>query len=107
MTVKVGDGIWDSKDDVHWGSSFVIWCMEQTDYEGTDNAGAWSWNPWGRKTSAPKKGCISLVQKSNRSIRHVAFYDHKSGGNVYYLDGNQSDSVCIQKYKKSTIREYR
>lgn len=94
------------KDETHWCSSFVNWCLEKAGYEGTDSAWARSWNNWGRKLSHPQVGCIAVFKRGSNS-GHVGFYLGETGSTIRLLGGNQSDAVSIINHPKSKLLSYR
>ncbi len=96
----------DANDETAWCSAFVNWCVERSGFEGTDSAWARGWLNWGKKTTAPKRGCI-VVFKRNVSSGHVAFYISETATHIKVLGGNQSNQVNISNYPKSRFLGYR
>ena len=97
-----------NEDETAWCSSFVNWCMEKSNYEGTDSALARSWLNWGRELSTPRRGCIVVFQRPpNSSWGHVGFYISQSGNKIQLLGGNQSHEVNISGQDKSNLLSYR
>jgi len=96
---------YSSNDETAWCSAFVNWSVEKSGYEGTDSAWARSWHNWGRKLKTPRRGCIVVFRRGNGG--HVGFYLGETKTKIKVLSGNQSDSVCYQKYKKSDLLSYR
>lgn len=96
---------YNANDETYWCSAFVNWCVERSGFEGTDSAWARSWNNWGKALETPRRGCIVVFRRGSGG--HVGFYIGEDGKNINVLGGNQSDSVCYQKYKKADLMSYR
>lgn len=99
-------------DEISWCSSFVNWCIEKSGIDGTDNAGARSWEGWGKSISKPVPGCIAVLwRQSPESWKgHVAFYvgEHEQNNKyILLLGGNQGDSVCVAAYEKRRVLSFR
>lgn len=95
-------------DETPWCSSFVNWCVEQSNYEGTDSAMARSWNSWGKELSTPRRGCIVVFKRPpNPNSGHVGFYIDDNSSSVIVLGGNQSDEVNISPQNKKNLLSYR
>ncbi len=93
-----------SKDETHWCSAFVNWCVEKAGYAGTDSAWARGWGGWGKSVEIPERGCIAVFERGSGG--HVGFYIGDTEKEIEVLGGNQSDSVCIKKYPKSRLLSY-
>jgi uncharacterized protein (TIGR02594 family) len=94
-------------DEVAWCSSFVNWCLEEVNIEGTDSAAAASWLTWGQKSNDPAYGAITVLYNRHKppdsptSGNHVGFLISSDEAHYTLLGGNQSDSVCIKNFAKT------
>jgi uncharacterized protein (TIGR02594 family) len=97
-----------TEDSVPWCSSFVNWCMKQSDIKGTGSAAARSWLSWGKKLDAPRNGCIAVLKRGNSPTNgHVAFYVGEGGSTIRLLGGNQGDQVKVSAFPKTMVLSYR
>jgi len=94
------------EDEIPWCASFVSWCLESAGVASTHSAWARSYLKWGKELKEPEYGCIVVFSRGKTS-GHVAFYVSSTKDYITVLGGNQSDSVCISKYKKSDLLGYR
>lgn len=95
-------------DSVAWCSAFVSWCLETCGIKSTRSAAARSYLSWGKRINEPTIGCIVVFQRGNSSWQgHVGFVVGWDKTNISCLSGNQSDSVCIQKYPRSKVLGFR
>jgi|GEM_PF-283692 len=97
-----------SRDETHWCSAFVNWCMEQAGISGTNSALALSWLNWqdGVKLSQPRPGCVAVFVREGGG--HVGFYyGPKDHNTIFLLGGNQSDAVNVKSYPLAGLRGYR
>ena len=97
------------EDEVPWCSSFVNWCMEQSDTHGSENAGARSWEKWGTTLSEPKLGAVSVFWRGTKSSGkgHVGFFVKATSAGVSVLGGNQGNQVSVDTYPKERLLSYR
>ena len=97
------------EDSVPWCSSFVNWCITQAGIQGTNKANARSWLSWGKSIKEkPEIGCVVVFSRgSNPASGHVAFFLRETEKYVEVLGGNQGDCVCVSKFSKSTLLDYR
>jgi uncharacterized protein (TIGR02594 family) len=97
------------ENEIPWCSSFVNWCMEQSDIKGTDSAKARSWEKWGKKLSKPKRGAVAVFWRESKSSGkgHVGFFVEENSTHVSVLGGNQGDRVSVDKYPKARLLSYR
>jgi len=101
-SLKAGD------DEVAWCSSFVNWVMKQAGIEGSNSAAARSWLGWGLKLSQPRYGAIVVFKRGSSAWQgHVAFYLDSDETHITVLGGNQSNRVCVAKYPKRDLLQYR
>jgi uncharacterized protein (TIGR02594 family) len=99
-----------SNDETAWCSSFVNWCMQQAQVDGTNHAGARSWANWGVRLTEPRIGCVAVFKRhvpGNPGAGHVAFFLERRGARIHVLGGNQSNSVCIGNYPAADLIGYR
>ncbi len=97
-----------NKDETHWCSSFVNWCIEKNHYEGTDSPRARDWENWGAELTSPRRGCIVVLKRGNNpSTGHVGFYMGETEKEIKVLGGNQDDEVKIKQYPKEKLIGYR
>lgn len=97
------------EDEVHWCSSFVNWCIEQSDISGTNSALARSWEKWGQRLSGPQTGAVAVFWRKSKSsgLGHVGFFVEESASSVSVLGGNQGDRVSIAPQSKERLLGYR
>lgn len=95
------------RDETPWCSAFVNWCVEQSDYAGTNRAWARSWLKWGTGIAVPTPGCI-VVLKRGFGGGHVGFYRSlATPTRINILGGNQRNRICVQSYPVSRVLGYR
>lgn len=99
---------------MHWCSAFVNHVMITSGYRGTKSLAARSWHRWGKKINKAEVdhffGAIAVFtrpSKSNPNAGHVGFYVGESKHSYLILGGNQNDSVCVKKYRKSRLLSFR
>lgn len=100
---------WVKDDSISWCAAFVAFCLESTGITSTRLLNARSYLKWGKSTTLPKLGDITVLWRISptSSFGHVAFFIRKQGNYVWLLGGNQSDQVMIQKYPLSQVLDYR
>lgn len=96
-------------DETPWCSSFMNACaIMGGGFPGTRSAAAISWETYGTQVPLEKaqEGDIVVFKRKdsrNPNARHVAFFKQRyvEGGKLIIecLGGNQSNSVCVAKYK--------
>lgn len=97
-----------SEDEVSWCAAFVGWCLLKAGYTSTRNALARSYLKWGVPLSAPRFGCVVVFRRGNNpTYGHVAFVQKFDANYVWCLGGNQSDSVKISRFPRSSVVGYR
>lgn len=95
------------RDEVHWCSSFVNFCVEKAGLRGTRSAMARSWLKWGRGIERPRPGCIVVLRRGRPPSGHVGFYIKEENNRIFLLGGNQGDRVCIVSFPKWDVLGYR
>lgn len=96
-------------DETPWCSAFVNWCFQQVQQAGSGKGNARSWMGWGKPTTNPKPGTVTVFWRGSRDgwQGHVAFYLGEVGGAVIVLGGNQGDRVSVTAYSKERLLGYR
>jgi uncharacterized protein (TIGR02594 family) len=97
------------EDEVPWCSSFVNWCMEQSETKGSESAGARSWERWGMTLAEPKLGAVAVFWRGTKSSGkgHVGFFVKETSSRVSVLGGNQGNQVSVDTYPKERLLSYR
>lgn len=95
-----------SPDEVPWCSSFVNWCIERVQRQGTNSAAARSWDKWGKATKAAY-GAVATVPRTGGSGRHVFFVAGFTRTHVFGLGGNQANAVNVAVYRRPTLTALR
>lgn len=94
-------------DEVAWCSCFANWCVQRAGGRGTRSAMARSWLNWGLESDG-QIGDIVVLKRGNSAWQgHVGFLVKKDLLNIQVLGGNQSNTVNIQSYPKSSVLGYR
>lgn len=94
------------RDETHWCSAFVNYCVEQAGMKGTRSARAQSWHDpkWGQDvTASPQEGDIVIFKRFEKGKEvggHVGFFVSELGDQIKVLGGNQSDRVRYSNYPK-------
>ena len=97
-----------SNDETPWCSAFACWVMKKAGIQGTRSALARSWVNWGYSLQGPKFGAIVVISRGNNpSQGHVGFVSRFDADTVWILGGNQSDSVNVTPFKRSSVIAYR
>lgn len=97
-----------SEDEVSWCAAFVGWVMIQAGYTSTRSALARSYLTWGTPLSAPQYGAIVVFRRGNNpTFGHVAFVQKFDANYVWCIGGNQSDSVKVSRFRRSSVLGYR
>ncbi|MCH2045214.1 MAG: TIGR02594 family protein [Saprospiraceae bacterium] len=94
-----------SSDEPAWCASFTSWCLSKAGVSNPRDPGVIQWKGWGEKIDKPFYGCIGII-KTGSAWGHIGFIVGVEGGNVLMLGGNQSNSVKISKYSKSSVTQY-
>lgn len=97
-----------SEDEVSWCASFVGWCLIKAGYTSTKSALARSYATWGSPLSAPQFGAVVVFRRGNNpTFGHVGFVQKFDANYIYCLGGNQSDSVKISRFPRSSVLAFR
>lgn len=94
-------------DEVPWCSAFVCWVLKTSGYANTNSAMARSYLNYGEKLSKPEYGCIVILKRGSFPNGHVGFYNSETATHIEILGGNQGDKVCLSKFKKEDVLDYR
>ncbi len=96
---------WVKDDETAWCAAFVGSCLEKAGIRSTRKLNARSYLEFGTETKTPKLGDIVIFWRGSKTSwqGHVGFYLNEHKGYIYTLGGNQSDSVCVQKYPKERL----
>lgn len=96
------------QDETPWCSSFVNWCISQSNHKGTNSAWARSWLNFGVETDEPRLGCIVVLKRGSSPTKgHVGFYKQSSSGLISLLGGNQGNRVKVSRFEKNRLLSYR
>ncbi|EHJ9376190.1 TIGR02594 family protein [Salmonella enterica] len=97
-----------SEDEVSWCASFVGWVLIQAGYTSTRSALARSYLQWGSPLSEPRYGAVVVFRRGNNpTFGHVAFVQKFDANYVWCIGGNQSDSVKVSRFSRSSVLGYR
>ncbi|AIX13063.1 baseplate hub subunit and tail lysozyme [Erwinia phage phiEa2809] len=97
-----------SQDEVSWCAAFVGWCLIKAGYTATRSALARSYVNWGSTLAAPRFGAVVVFRRGNNpTFGHVGFVQRFDANYIYCLGGNQSDSVKISRFPRSSVLSYR
>ncbi|WPJ72163.1 baseplate central spike complex protein [Salmonella phage CRW-SP2] len=97
-----------SEDEVSWCAAFVGWVLLQAGFTSTRSALARSYLTWGSALSAPRYGAVVVFRRGNNpTFGHVAFVQKFDDNYVWCLGGNQSDSVKVSRFSRSSVLGYR
>lgn len=95
-------------DEVPWCAAFVGWVLQKYGSKGTGSAAARSYLKWGYSIPEPRVGCVVVLKRGNSTWQgHVGFVVGVGPMNIDVLGGNQSDSVCIQRFPRWKVLDYR
>jgi len=102
-TLKAAD------DETAWCSSFVNWCVQKSGWVPTHKANARSWLKWGYKTRVPQRGAVVVFWRGSPSSwkGHVGFFIKENAKYIWVLGGNQNNKVCIRKYPREKLLQFR
>lgn len=105
---KTGNS-WVKDDATAWCAAFVGYCLETASIKSTKKLNARSYLKWGKTAPVPQIGDLAVFWRDNPKsvLGHVGFFVKTDGKYVWTLGGNQSDSVCIEKYPVSQLLSYR
>lgn len=105
---KIGQG-WVKDDSIAWCAAFMGYCLEMANIASTKLLNARSYLKWSVPTPTPVLGDVVVFWRISptSAFGHVAFFLRKQGNYVWVLGGNQSDSVCVEKFPISQVLSYR
>jgi uncharacterized protein (TIGR02594 family) len=94
-------------DETPWCAAFVGAALAAIGMTGTHSAAARSYATWegGKRLQLPVLGAIAVLHRNppKPSLGHVGFVVGADETFVALLGGNQSDSVCVQKFARSRV----
>lgn len=97
-------------DESSWGSAFVNWVFEKSQYEGTSSIHSLNWSTWGKK-SPKKRGAIAVFERTinstsgNIASGHVGFYIKTLKPNrILILGANNEHKVSLSAYPILTTK---
>jgi uncharacterized protein (TIGR02594 family) len=105
-------GIAWANDDIAWCASFIAYCYKKSgiDFSHIKNpASSLAWLKFGYEVNKPLYGSIAIKKRKGKGKGHIAFVVgvSKDMKYLYALGGNQSDMVCIRRYKVSKFISFR
>ena len=102
-------GVEESPDSVAWCSSYVNWCMMKCGRPRTKSRAARSWVKWGVGLTDPIPGCVVVLWRVAPDAwqGHVGLFVGDLGDHILMLGGNQSNEVCVRRYPKVRVLQYR
>jgi uncharacterized protein (TIGR02594 family) len=105
----VGGHTWVQTDETAWCSAFMNWVFKQADKPFSGQLNARSWLSVGEGVTEPKVGDVVVLWRVSPGSwkGHVGMYINSDDEWIWILGGNQSDRVCIKKYPKARLLEYR
>ena len=97
-----------SEDEVSWCAAFVGWVMLKAGYTSTRSALARAYLTWGSPLSGPQYGAVVVFRRGNNpTFGHVALVQKFDANYVWCIGGNQSDSVKVSRFSRSSVLGYR
>lgn len=98
---------WVDDDETAWCAAAVGAWLVETGYRGTGSLMARSYLRWGKKTRAKRGAIMVLPRGKDPRFGHVAIVLGVENGRVYYIGGNQKDTVNIMSTKASRVLDFR
>jgi len=100
---------WVQTDETAWCSAFINYLCKVTGYERSGELTARSWLKIGDRLIDPSLGCIVVLWRESPDSwkGHVGLYVNHDNEYIYILGGNQDNSVCVKRYRKDRLLEYR
>ena len=100
---------WVKTDETAWCSAFANWCCKETGFVYSGELDARSWLQVGIKAITPQIGDLVVFWRESKESwkGHVGFWLNEDEKYIYCLGGNQHNKVCVSKYPKSQLLEYR
>ena len=94
--------------DHAWCAMIVCAALEETGFQSTRDAGAISFDSYGKKLDHLVKGCVVTISRTGGSGRHVTFFDHfAENGDMVCLGGNQNNEINLTSYPVSRLKAIR
>ncbi len=116
LTYHTATSLAATSDEVPWCSSFINWCIRETQtLPGTNSARARSWLNWGKHMGDVHipHGAIVIFQRGGgdqpgpeviAAPGHVGLYEGRTGlGEILVLGGNQGNAVSVRPYPASRL----
>jgi uncharacterized protein (TIGR02594 family) len=95
-------------DETAWCAAFVGAMLARAGFKSTKSLLARSYATFGVEDEDPKPGTIVVLKRGNSSWQgHVGFYVSGTKTSVRILGGNQSNSVSIQSFPRSSVIAFR
>lgn len=97
-------------DEIPWCASFMCASLENTGYKSTKSARARSYTDYGEEGTGAIGDIAVLKRGKNPEQGHTAFVAKKytvGDKYIYLLGGNQSNSVCVAKYRAKDLITFR
>jgi len=102
---SIGDSKTYRDDIADWASPFAEWSLQQIGKNGPKSMEPFAWLEWGKTLEYPEFGCIVVL--SFAGLHHVGFYIGDKGDDfIEVLGGNESDSVRVSYYLKSSVQPH-
>jgi uncharacterized protein (TIGR02594 family) len=101
---------WLDDSTISWCSMIMKYIFEKEGYQVSKaTPAARSWLNVGTSLSTPiPEDCIVVIKRGSQEWQgHVGIFMKEEGTYIWILGGNQSDSVSIQKFPKSSVLGYR
>jgi uncharacterized protein (TIGR02594 family) len=91
-------------DEVAWCAAFVGACLERAGLASTRSLMARSYVRWGAPLQEGRFGAVAVLSRgSDPNAGHVGFLLGETGGQIYLLGGNQSDTVTVAAFPKARL----
>lgn len=96
-------------DETAWCAAFANWVLHKNRIPHTGKLTARSFLNAGQETKEPKPGDIVVFWRESKSSwkGHVGFFIRQDDRYIYTLGGNQNNQVCIKRYHRSRLLEFR
>ncbi len=95
-------------DEIPWCAAFLCWCLERSGIKSTRSAWSLSFLKWGREIEDVQFGSVVVLTRTeDPSKGHVGIVVGFDPLSIWVLGGNQSNSVCVQKFPRTSVMSYR